>query len=70
MILTSLSFPNHICVIVHYRAWTESSQHKFEDTWNEQRPIELVLGKGICYMTLILFSFLFFSFLEMNKISA
>ncbi|KAL2939905.1 Peptidyl-prolyl cis-trans isomerase FKBP42 [Bienertia sinuspersici] len=32
-------------LIVHYRAWTESSQHKFEDTWQEQRPIELVLGK-------------------------
>ncbi|KAE8038268.1 hypothetical protein FH972_010794 [Carpinus fangiana] len=30
---------------LHYRAWTESTQHKFEDTWNEQRPIELVLGK-------------------------
>lgn len=30
---------------VHYRAWTESTQHKFEDTWQEQRPIELVLGK-------------------------
>lgn len=36
------------CVIVHYRAWTESTQHKFEDTWEEQRPLELVLGKGIC----------------------
>lgn len=34
-------------VLVHYRAWTESTQHKFEDTWNEQRPLELVLGKGI-----------------------
>lgn len=33
-------------LIVHYRAWTESTQHKFEDTWQEQRPIELVLGKG------------------------
>ncbi|KAL8170642.1 hypothetical protein V2J09_022446 [Rumex salicifolius] len=30
---------------VHYRAWTESTQHKFEDTWQEQRPVELVLGK-------------------------
>ncbi|XP_021765207.1 peptidyl-prolyl cis-trans isomerase FKBP42-like [Chenopodium quinoa] len=30
---------------VHYRAWTESTQHKFEDTWLEQRPVELVLGK-------------------------
>lgn len=30
---------------VHYRAWTKSTQHKFEDTRQEQRPIELVLGK-------------------------
>ncbi|KAK2967629.1 hypothetical protein RJ640_030500 [Escallonia rubra] len=30
---------------VHYRAWTESTQHKFEDTWHEQQPVELVLGK-------------------------
>ncbi|GMH27256.1 hypothetical protein Nepgr_029099 [Nepenthes gracilis] len=30
---------------VHYRAWTGSTQHKFEDTWQEQRPAELVLGK-------------------------
>ncbi|KAK9735770.1 hypothetical protein RND81_04G226600 [Saponaria officinalis] len=30
---------------VHYKAWTESTQHKFEDTWQEQRPVELVLGK-------------------------
>lgn len=37
-----------VSVIVHYRAWTESTQHKFEDTWEEQRPLELVLGKGIC----------------------
>lgn len=29
----------------HYRAWTDRTQHKFEDTWNEQRPFELVLGK-------------------------
>lgn len=36
------------CVIVHYRAWTESTLHKFEDTWNEQKPVELVLGKGTC----------------------
>lgn len=31
---------------VHYRAWTESTQHKFEDTWHEQQPLELVVGKG------------------------
>ncbi|GAB2300159.1 Peptidyl-prolyl cis-trans isomerase fkbp42 [Dionaea muscipula] len=30
---------------LHYRAWTESTQHKFEDTWQEQRPVELILGK-------------------------
>ncbi|XP_072951097.1 peptidyl-prolyl cis-trans isomerase FKBP42 [Typha angustifolia] len=30
---------------LHYRAWVESSLHKFEDTWQEQRPIELILGK-------------------------
>lgn len=35
----------------HYRAWTESTQHKFEDTWLEQRPIELVLGKEKKEMT-------------------
>lgn len=31
---------------VHYKAWTESTQHKFEDTWQEQQPLELVIGKG------------------------
>ncbi|KAK1267714.1 Peptidyl-prolyl cis-trans isomerase FKBP42 [Acorus gramineus] len=30
---------------LHYRAWTESTLHKFEDTWQEQRPTELILGK-------------------------
>ncbi|KAH9604553.1 hypothetical protein KSS87_015929 [Heliosperma pusillum] len=30
---------------VHYKAWTESTLHKFEDTWQEQRPVELILGK-------------------------
>ncbi|XP_065870825.1 peptidyl-prolyl cis-trans isomerase FKBP42 isoform X3 [Euphorbia lathyris] len=30
---------------MHYKAWTESTQHKFEDTWHEQRPVEMVLGK-------------------------
>lgn len=38
-------------VIVHYRAWTESTLHKFEDTWNEQKPVELVLGKEKKEMT-------------------
>ncbi|XP_027355196.1 peptidyl-prolyl cis-trans isomerase FKBP42 isoform X2 [Abrus precatorius] len=35
----------------HYRAWSESTQHKFEDTWQEQRPIEMVLGKEKKEMT-------------------
>ncbi|XP_058110472.1 peptidyl-prolyl cis-trans isomerase FKBP42 isoform X2 [Magnolia sinica] len=30
---------------VHYRAWVENTMHKFEDTWQEQRPVELILGK-------------------------
>ncbi|KAL2491608.1 Peptidyl-prolyl cis-trans isomerase FKBP42 [Abeliophyllum distichum] len=30
---------------VHYRAWTKSTQHKFQDTWQEQQPLELVIGK-------------------------
>ncbi|PIA48443.1 hypothetical protein AQUCO_01400794v1 [Aquilegia coerulea] len=30
---------------LHYRGWTKSTQHKFEDTWQEQRPIEMILGK-------------------------
>lgn len=30
---------------LHYRAWTKKTLHKFEDTWLEQRPFELVLGK-------------------------
>ncbi|KAF3498140.1 hypothetical protein DY000_02055891 [Brassica cretica] len=32
---------------LHYRAWTKHTQHKFEDTWQEQQPIEIVLGKGM-----------------------
>lgn len=36
---------------LHYRAWAEGTQHKFEDTWNEQRPLELVLGKEKKEMT-------------------
>ncbi|XP_028777010.1 peptidyl-prolyl cis-trans isomerase FKBP42 [Neltuma alba] len=35
----------------HYRAWTESTQHKFEDTWDEQRPTEMILGKEKKEMT-------------------
>ncbi|KAK9125287.1 hypothetical protein Scep_014133 [Stephania cephalantha] len=36
---------------LHYRAWTESTQHKFEDTWQEQRAVEIVLGKEKTEMT-------------------
>lgn len=36
---------------LHYRAWTESTQHKFEDTWQEQQPLELILGKEKKEMT-------------------
>lgn len=43
----SFDLTNFILAIVHYRAWTKNSQHKFEDTWQEQQPIELVLGKGM-----------------------
>jgi hypothetical protein len=31
---------------VHYRAWVQGSVHKFEDTWQEQQPVEIVIGKG------------------------
>lgn len=34
-------------VAVHYRAWAEGTEHKFEDTWQEQRPSEMILGKGM-----------------------
>ncbi|KAF2319554.1 hypothetical protein GH714_016966 [Hevea brasiliensis] len=30
---------------LHYRAWTESTQHKFDDTWHELRPVEMIIGK-------------------------
>ncbi|KAL3537449.1 hypothetical protein ACH5RR_000815 [Cinchona calisaya] len=36
---------------LHYKAWTESTQHKFEDTWQEQQPLELILGKEKKVMT-------------------
>ncbi|XP_025663366.1 peptidyl-prolyl cis-trans isomerase FKBP42 isoform X1 [Arachis hypogaea] len=36
---------------IHYRGWSESTLHKFEDTWQEQRPIEMVLGKEKKEMT-------------------
>ncbi|XP_045830312.1 peptidyl-prolyl cis-trans isomerase FKBP42 [Trifolium pratense] len=35
----------------HYRAWAENTEHKFEDTWQEQRPIEMVIGKEKKEMT-------------------
>lgn len=36
---------------MHYRAWTETTKHKFDDTWHEQQPLELVLGKEKKEMT-------------------
>ncbi|CAN0917340.1 Peptidyl-prolyl cis-trans isomerase FKBP42 [Linum grandiflorum] len=36
---------------LHYRAWTESTQHKFDDTWLEQRPLEMIIGKEKKEMT-------------------
>ncbi|KAL8214065.1 hypothetical protein R6Q57_003514 [Mikania cordata] len=36
---------------LHYKAWTESTQHKFEDTWQEQQLTEIVLGKEKKEMT-------------------
>jgi hypothetical protein len=39
-------FVSVFSVTVHYRAWVQGSLHKFEDTWQEQHPIELVIGKG------------------------
>lgn len=51
--------------VVHYRAWSEKTQHKFEDTWQEQRPTEMVLGKGIFLMEIL--SFEFCCFLLINR---
>jgi hypothetical protein len=48
--LTFFSF-SKLGVAVHYRAWVQGSSHKFEDTWQEQHPIELVLGKGATTIT-------------------
>ncbi|KAL8260221.1 hypothetical protein R6Q59_028174 [Mikania micrantha] len=42
---------NMFIVVVHYKAWTESTQHKFEDTWQEQQLTEIVLGKEKKEMT-------------------
>lgn len=36
---------------LHYKAWTESTRHKFEDTWQELQLFELVLGKEKKEMT-------------------
>lgn len=36
--------PRHSSCFVHYRAWTASTLHKFDDTWAEQQPQELRLG--------------------------
>eukprot|EP00252_Welwitschia_mirabilis_P001541 TRINITY_DN1140_c0_g1_i1.p1 TRINITY_DN1140_c0_g1~~TRINITY_DN1140_c0_g1_i1.p1 ORF type:complete len:372 (+),score=104.82 TRINITY_DN1140_c0_g1_i1:254-1369(+) len=35
----------HSTCFLHYRAWAETTMHKFEDTWQEQHPLELVLGR-------------------------
>lgn len=44
--------------VVHYRAWTESTGHKFEDTWQEQQPIEIVLGKGTAWLIIVQFQYI------------
>lgn len=54
MNLTFFSF-SKLGVAVHYRAWVQGSSHKFEDTWQEQHPIELVLGKGATTITSLIF---------------
>ncbi|KAL9424444.1 hypothetical protein AB3S75_036340 [Citrus x aurantiifolia] len=36
---------------LHYRAWAESTRHKFDDTLLEQQPLEMVLGKEKKEMT-------------------
>lgn len=36
---------------LHYKAWAESTWHKFDDTWHEQQPLEMVLGKEKKEMT-------------------
>lgn len=35
---------NSTCFL-HYKAWAESTMLKFQDTWQEQQPLELVLGR-------------------------
>ncbi|CAL9119046.1 unnamed protein product [Musa textilis] len=37
--------PKLATCFLNYRAWVKSTSHKFEDSWQEQRPIELILGK-------------------------
>ncbi|CAM6121414.1 unnamed protein product [Calypogeia fissa] len=34
----------HSTCFLHYRAWAVTSMHKFEDTWQEGAPTELLLG--------------------------
>ncbi|KAJ7519882.1 hypothetical protein O6H91_20G059300 [Diphasiastrum complanatum] len=34
----------HSTCFLHYRAWITNTLHKFNDTWQEQQPLELVLG--------------------------
>ena len=68
--VNSIMLSKPLCVIVHYRAWTESTQHKFEDTWNEQRPVELIIGKGMClYDPFFIFCTLYAHGVPFNKIS-
>lgn len=47
-------------VLVHYRAWVKSTLHKFEDTRQEQHPIELVLGKGTSVYPFLVFCLFLF----------
>eukprot|EP00249_Psilotum_nudum_P013799 c24519_g1_i2 orf=250-1101(+) len=37
--------PKYSTCFLNYRAWTEMTMHKFEDTWLEQQPLELLLGR-------------------------
>ncbi|CAN6703173.1 unnamed protein product [Malus baccata var. baccata] len=39
---------------LHYRAWTESTRHKFEDAWDEQRQLEMILGKAFNHYAVVL----------------
>ncbi|MBA0604467.1 hypothetical protein Godav_017125 [Gossypium davidsonii] len=47
-LLLPFAFSNCYSVVL---AWTETTKHKFDDTWHEQQPLELVLGKEKKEMT-------------------